>query len=85
MCPPHQGRQFLIDNLNDGLGWGQGIQDILSHGPFFNFVDKVLNDFKIYVRFQKGHPHVAHGFVYLFLRQFSVSPQFFERRLQALG
>ena len=81
----HQGDQLLVDDLDDLLGRGQALHDLLAHGALGDLCAEVLRYFVVDVGFQQGHPDLAHGGFDVRLAQFAVAAQLFEHTGKAVG
>ena len=81
----HQGDQLLVDDLDDLLGRGQALHDLLAHGALGDLCAEILRHFVVDVGFQQGHPDLAHGGFDVRLAQFAVAAQLFEHTGKAVG
>ena len=73
----HQGDQLLVDDLDDLLGRGQALHDLLAHGALRHLCTEVLGHLVVDVGFQQGHAHFPHGGLDVGLGQFAVAAQLF--------
>ena len=81
----HEGGQFLIDDLYNHLGGGEGFHHVLAHGPLGDRGHKAFNHLEIDVRLQKGHFDLLHGLLHIGLGQTALAPQALEHGGQLIG
>ena len=81
----HQRNELFVDDLDDLLGRGQALHDLLPHGSFGDLGAEVLGHLVVDVGFQQGHPHFAHGGLDVRFGQFAVAAQFLEHTGKAVG
>ena len=80
----HEVGQFLVDDLDDLLGGGQALHDLLPHGAFRDLGAEVLSDFIVDVGLEQGHAHLAHRGLDVGFVQLALAAQLFENAIQAL-
>ena len=80
----HEIGQLFVDDLDDLLGGGQALHDLLPHGTFRNLGAEVLGDFIVDVGLEQGHAHLAHRGLDVGLVQLALAAQLLENAIQAL-
>ena len=85
VLPAHELGEFLIYDLDDLLGGGEGGKDLRPHGTLGHFFDKVFYQGIVDVGFQKRHAHIAHCFFYVRFRELAATGKLFERALYFFG
>ena len=80
----HEVGQFLIDDLDNLLGGGQALHDLLAHGTLGDLGAEVFRHLVVDVGFQQRHPDFPHGGLDIGLVQLTLAAQFFENAIQAL-
>ena len=85
VLPAHEGAQLLIDDLDDHLGRGQSLQHVGPAGPVSDGLGEAFDHFIADVRLQKGHTHLAHGFLHVRRGKAALAPQLLEGYIQFFG
>ena len=80
----HEVGKFLIDDLDDLLGGGQALHDLLAHSTLGDLGAEVFRHLVVDVGFQQRHPDFPHGGLDIGLVQLTLAAQFFENAIQAL-
>ena len=80
----HKAGQFLVDDLDDLLGGGQALHDLLPHRALRNLSAEVLGNLVVDIGLQQRHTHLAHGGLNVGLVQLALAAQLFENAIQAL-
>jgi hypothetical protein len=61
--------EFLMDDFDDLLTWGEARKNVLPDGTFLDPPDEVLDDLEIYISLKEGKAHLAQGlFNVIFLK-----------------
>jgi len=60
MSFPHQSRQFIADDFDHLLPWGETAHDLLPQSLLPHALHKVLHDLEIDVCLQEGEAHLTH-------------------------
>ena len=81
----HQLGQFVIDDLDNLLAGREAAQYLLPHGALGDLFDKILDNGKVDVSFQKRHAHFAHRGFDVRLAELALAGQLFERILQFIS
>ena len=83
--PAHEGAELLVDDLDDHLRRGEGLEHVGSAGAFGHGLGEVLDDLVADVRFQQGHAHLAHRLAHVGGGQSAFAAQALESRIQFFG
>lgn len=54
--------KFVVNDLDHLLNGGETLQNIYANGSVFYPCDKVADDLQVYIGFEQGKAHLAHGF-----------------------
>jgi hypothetical protein len=76
---------LIVDDLDDGLGGGQAVDDVLADGLLFDGVDELADDLEGDVGLEERDADLAEGKVNVFFGQPSLAPDALEDRLQLFG
>ena len=71
----HESGELLIDDLDDHLGRGEGLQHIGAYGTLGDRGHKVLDHLKVDVRLQKSHFDLFHGDLHVRLADAALATQ----------
>ena len=71
----HKLRQFLIDDFDDHLGWGQAFHHLCPHRPGGNGGGKVLGDLIVHIGLQQRQAYLPHGLLHVGLAELAFGPQ----------
>jgi hypothetical protein len=52
-----------MDNLDNLLAWRQAAHNLMPHGTLADALDKILDNFEVYIGLQKGQTYFAHCLV----------------------
>ena len=74
----HQGGKLLVDDLDDRLGGGEGLQHVGAHGPLGHLSDELLDHLVADVRLQQGQADLPHSLLDVGLGETALAPQLFE-------
>ena len=74
----HQGGKLLVDDLDDRLGGGEGLQHVGAHGPLGHLSDELLDHLIADVRLQQGQADLPHSLLDVGLGETALAPQLFE-------
>ena len=78
----HQGDELLVDDLDDLLGGGQGVQHVAADGPLRDLGHEVLDHFVADVGFQQGKADLPHALLHVRLGEAALAPQALEGLVQ---
>ena len=73
MFMAQQVAQFFPHDFYDLVGRRETFQNIPSDGFFSNFLNKILNNLKIDIRFQECQPHFFQGIGNILLSQYGLA------------
>ena len=78
----HQGDELLVDDLDDLLGGGQGVQHVAADGPLRDLGHEVLDHLVADVGFQQGEADLPHALLHVRLGEAALAPQALEGLVQ---
>ena len=78
LCAAHEGAQLLVDDLDDHLRRGEALEHVRADGALGDRFDKVLDDLVAHVGLEQRETHLAHGLLYVRLRQAALAAELFE-------
>ena len=81
----HQGGELLIDDLDHHLRGGQAFHHCRTNSALRHLCGKFLCHLIVDIGLQKGQAHLAHGLLYVCLRQLSLASQLLKRIAQLIG
>ena len=76
--------QLFMNDLDYLLGRRKCVEYFLAHGLFLDVVDKLFDNFEVYVGFQQRHANFAQRAVHVLRRELAFTAQVFENPLQLI-
>lgn len=77
--------EFVVEDFDDLLAWGDGAEDFLAHGFGFDGFEEVFGDLEIDVGLEEGEADVLHGVGDIRLADAAEPAQFFEGVFEFVG
>ena len=81
----HQPNQFLVNDLDDLLAWGERLQDVLAEGLATNRVRKLLDDLDVDVGLEEREADFAKRFLEVRLADARFAPELLEDRFELVA
>ena len=78
----HQSDELFVDNLDNHLRRGQGLQHVAANGTLRHALDEILDDLVADVRLQQCQADFPHGVLDVGLAQAALAAQALERRIE---
>ena len=81
----HQGRQFLVDDLDDLLSGEQTLHDLGADGAVGDLLDEIAHDLEVDVGLEQRELDLPHPGLDVVLGQFALTSEFLESSVDFLG
>ena len=83
--PPHQGDQFVVNDLDHLLARGQALQDLGSDSTLPDLFYEILDDLEVDVGLKQGKPHFAERLLDVLLGHDTLTAELLENLFQLVG